>query len=454
MPNRAALYLRISKDDAQTGLAVERQRSECLALFKTYGLTLVEEYADNAVSAYSRTAKRPKFDKMTRDYEAGLFDVVVAWDMDRFSRQPAQLEKWIELGESRGLRIITPTEVTDLGTDNGRMFARIKATTARAEVERKSARQKAQVAQAKANGTFRGRVGYNDGEVIRRIFDAIRAGEGPYQIAKRLNAEGLTTITGNTWSGQAVRRVAMTPRHRGGLIPAEEFDAVQSLVRQGVKVGPKNVSAYSGAARCGTCDASMTASGPKYVCAHATNHPGSKGHPAIALHLLESRIRREVVAELMLPGNGAPDDGTGAQIAQVDAKIAALAAKRADTLASLNDPDLALTMADLKPTLAPIAKEIAGLRARRDQLVAQNATATLLDGLKSSIVDPDTHVASIERASEVATALGKRFDALDPDKRRELIVSMLDVRVTIGTGPERVKVWHRAGSAQVLNDPR
>ena len=86
--------------------------------------------------------------------------------------------------------------------------------------------------------------------------------------------------------------------------------------------------------------------------------------------------------------------------------------------------------------------------------MAQNATATLLDGLKSSIVDPDTHRASIARAAEVATALGERFDALDPDKRRELIVSMLDVRVTIGTGPERVKVWHRAESAQVLNDPR
>lgn len=447
------MYLRISKDDAQTGLAVERQRAECLAVAQREGLTLVETYTDNGVSAYSRTAKRPAFDKMTRDYEAGAFDVVVCWDLDRFSRQPAQLEAWIELGESRGLRIVTPTEVADLGTDNGRMFARMKATIARAEVERKSARQRAQVAQAKANGTFRGRVGYNEPDVIKRIFDAIRAGEGTYRIAKMLNAEGLTTITGNTWSGQAVRRVAMTPRHRGALIPAEEFDAVQALVRQGVKVGPKNVSAYSGAARCGTCGASMTASGPKYVCAHATNHPGSKGHPAIALHLLESRIRREVVAELMLPGNGTPDDGTAALIAEVDAKIAALAAKRADTLASLNDPDFeGMTMDHLKPVIAPILKEIAGLRARRDQLVAQNATATLLDGLKAEIVDPDTHHASIARAAEVATALGERFDALDPDKRRELIVSMLDVKVMIGTGPERVKVWHRAESAHVLNE--
>src|SRR5690606_38902456 len=115
--------------------------------------------------------------------------VVVCWDMDRFSRQPVQLEHWIALGESRGLKIITPTESTDLSTDNGRMFARLKATIARAEVERKSARQRAQVRQAKAEGTFRGRVGFNDPEVIRRIFEAILRGEGTYRIAATLNAE-------------------------------------------------------------------------------------------------------------------------------------------------------------------------------------------------------------------------------------------------------------------------
>ena len=71
-----------------------------------------------------------------------------------------------------------------------------------------------------------GRVGYNDPEVVRRIFDAIRAGEGPRQVAKRLNAECVTTITGSTWSGWAMRRGAMAPRHRGVLIPPDELDAL------------------------------------------------------------------------------------------------------------------------------------------------------------------------------------------------------------------------------------
>lgn len=103
MALRAAL-LRISKDDAHTGLAVERQRDDCLAIIARENLELVQTYMDNGVSAYNRNLRRPLFDQMTRDYEAGKFDVVVCWDMDRFSRQPAQLEHWIELGEARGQR--------------------------------------------------------------------------------------------------------------------------------------------------------------------------------------------------------------------------------------------------------------------------------------------------------------------------------------------------------------
>ena len=61
-------------------------------------------------------------------------------DVDRLTRQPSQLEEWIDRAEEHGLKLVTSNGDADLSTDGGRMFARIKAAVARGEVERKGAR--------------------------------------------------------------------------------------------------------------------------------------------------------------------------------------------------------------------------------------------------------------------------------------------------------------------------
>jgi len=141
------MYLRVSLDATGEHLAVDRQRADCLRIIRERGWTLTQEYVDNSVSASKRTVRRPSYDRMVQDYDAGLFDALVCWDLDRLTRQPRQLEDWIERAEERGLVITTANGEADLSTDGGRMYARIKASVARSEVERKSARQKAANAQ-------------------------------------------------------------------------------------------------------------------------------------------------------------------------------------------------------------------------------------------------------------------------------------------------------------------
>jgi len=75
---------------------------------------------------------------MVRDYDAGLFDAIICYDLDRLTRQPRQLEDWIDRAESNGLALTTANGDADLTTDGGRMYARIKAAVARAEMERKA----------------------------------------------------------------------------------------------------------------------------------------------------------------------------------------------------------------------------------------------------------------------------------------------------------------------------
>ena len=125
-PRRAAMYLRVSLDATGEHLAVDRQRADCLRIIRERGWTLTQEYVDNSVSASKRTVRRPSYDRMVQDYDAGLFDALVCWDLDRLTRQPRQLEDWIERAEERGLVITTANGEADLSTDGGRMYARIK----------------------------------------------------------------------------------------------------------------------------------------------------------------------------------------------------------------------------------------------------------------------------------------------------------------------------------------
>ena len=106
-PRRAAMYLRVSLDATGEHLAVDRQRADCLRIIRERGWTLTQEYVDNSVSASKRTVRRPSYDRMVQDYDAGLFDALVCWDLDRLTRQPRQLEDWIERAEERGLVITT-----------------------------------------------------------------------------------------------------------------------------------------------------------------------------------------------------------------------------------------------------------------------------------------------------------------------------------------------------------
>lgn len=178
-PRKAAIYLRISLDHEMDGLAIDRQREQCEALAKFRQWEVVETYVDQSKSATDRTKVRPAYDQMVADYKAGAFDAIICYDLDRLTRQPRQLEDWIDASELRGLALVTANGDADLSTDGGRMYARIKAAVARAEMERKGARQSAaQLQRAKQGRAPKGMrpLGYTvNGEVIPDEAEAVRA---------------------------------------------------------------------------------------------------------------------------------------------------------------------------------------------------------------------------------------------------------------------------------------
>lgn len=222
----AAIYLRVSLDSTGEELAVKRQRKDCLEIIEKRGWTVAGEYVDNSISASDARKLRPGYDALCRDYEAGRFGALVCWDLDRLTRQPRQLEDWIDRAEKRALLVVTANGEADLSTDGGILFAGIKLQVARSEVRRKSARQIAAQKQRAELGkpakgirptgyTINGEVIEDEAAIIRRIFDKFTSGDTLKGIAAGLQRDGVTTRRGGPWSSSSVSSILKNARYAG-----------------------------------------------------------------------------------------------------------------------------------------------------------------------------------------------------------------------------------------------
>lgn len=224
----AAVYLRVSLDRDGDEKAITRQREDAKAVARMRGWEIIETYVDNSVSASKAEVIRPEYERMLSDYRRGRFRAIICYDLDRLTRQPRQLEDWIDEAERRGLIVVTLNGEADLSTDGGRMYARIKAAVARAEIERKSARHKRANRQRAEGGHWqfsRRPYGYqrvdgrieiveDEAEIVREGYRRYIAGASYYELANDWNARGVPTFTG-PWSMERVRQMLRNPRYAG-----------------------------------------------------------------------------------------------------------------------------------------------------------------------------------------------------------------------------------------------
>jgi site-specific DNA recombinase len=247
---RVAVYLRQSQDRSGEQLGIDRQREDCHRLIASRGWTVAAEFVDNDVSALSRKP-RPQFLAMMARVDTGEFDVIVSRHMDRLLRRLAELENVLERCQASSTTIVTAADSIDTGTDGGRTVARIMASIAQGEVERKAARHRSAAVQAAKQGRWVGGgrpFGYeSDGmeiraaeaALIRQGYADFLAGESFGEIARRWAAAGHSTPQGNEWSRYAVRDVLTNPRYCAlrRHVPADQIGAVRKNPELGI-TGP------------------------------------------------------------------------------------------------------------------------------------------------------------------------------------------------------------------------
>ncbi len=84
-PKTAVAYARYSSA-GQRDVSIEQQLGDIRAFAAREGYMLVHEYADHAKSGFKHVSARTEFQAMLAAAEAGSFDTVIAWKVDRFGR--------------------------------------------------------------------------------------------------------------------------------------------------------------------------------------------------------------------------------------------------------------------------------------------------------------------------------------------------------------------------------
>jgi DNA invertase Pin-like site-specific DNA recombinase len=221
--------VRISRDHTGEQLGVTRQLEDARELARRRGFDVVAEYTDNDVSAAGKR-RRPGFEALLADLAEGRADAVVAWTLDRITRNARDRLRLLDIGRERGIIVaLVRGSDLDLSTPSGRLIADVLGSVAQNEIDVKADRQQRAARQRAERGLLplgptpygyarRGRtvvVDEAEAPVVKRVVQQVLDGVPLYSIARELEAEGAPTRHGKPWRVSTVRGIAMNPHYAG-----------------------------------------------------------------------------------------------------------------------------------------------------------------------------------------------------------------------------------------------
>lgn len=283
------IYARYSSH-AQKDCSIEQQVEAARKYAKEKNIEIINVYADRAVSG--RTDKRPEFQKLMRDAEAGKFKYVVAWKSNRMGRNMLQAMANEDNLKSWGIRCEYVEENFD-DTAAGRFALRSMMNVNQFYSENMAEDIRRGLIDNAKNGFVNGGVipfGYRKGEdgkyaidpekgaIVEEIFRRVATGEMFADIFRDLNRRGIKTARGREWNKHSFQILLHNERYKGiyiygevrveggmpRLISDEMFAKVQEVTMTKKKPQGKRSSdmnawyLLSGKLFCGKCGSPMT----------------------------------------------------------------------------------------------------------------------------------------------------------------------------------------------------
>ncbi len=128
-PLRAAGYRRVSMKDQVEGFSLDAQEGNITRYVESHGWELVDIYIDAGISA-KKGSRRPAFEHLMKDAQAGKFDVVVVDKIDRFYRHLSGLLAALDQLNSYGVSFASVQEQLDFTTPWGKLMLTVLGTLA------------------------------------------------------------------------------------------------------------------------------------------------------------------------------------------------------------------------------------------------------------------------------------------------------------------------------------
>lgn len=223
----AAAYARFSSDN-QRAESIDAQLADIRAYAEREGYTITAEYADEAKSA--TTDRRPEFQRMISDAEDQIFDTILVFKLDRFSRDRYDFAFYRRKLKRCGVRIVSINEALSDDPESVILesvlegMAEYYSRNLSREVMRKGMLPNAQKCQFNGGTPPLGYdidadkhyiLNQDEASTVRLIYRMYADGESYGAIMDRLNAEGRLSKSGKPIGKSALYDILRNERYTG-----------------------------------------------------------------------------------------------------------------------------------------------------------------------------------------------------------------------------------------------
>jgi site-specific DNA recombinase len=238
-PERVALYMRVSSEEQREKATIETQNEFLSDYARLYEHILHDVYRDEAISGTVPMDIRPEGRRLLADAEAGKFDTVLVYRLDRIGRSLLVVVDAHDRLQEASVSLKSATEPIDTSSPAGRLIFQMLASFAEFEKESINERTRAGKNRAYRNGVQVGLIPYGfdiaeDGSfviveeeaaIVRDVIHNVAGGATLFAEAKRLNLSGIPAPGkkyrgrprqhGTTWTPMAISRIVGRAAYSG-----------------------------------------------------------------------------------------------------------------------------------------------------------------------------------------------------------------------------------------------
>lgn len=238
LPTKLAAYsyARVSTSDQQSdGTSLESQTAAIKVYAEAHGFEVVQEFRE--VYTGAELWERPLLNKIRDDVRARKVQAVIAYAIDRLSRDVTHLAILYDEAERHGVQLLLATEEID-NTPEGKLLRSVRGYVA--EVERQKIKERTirgrrqRLLSGKVHNSGRELYGYvrdrqkgvriiveDEAATVRAIFHAISQGQSTYAVACALNDAGTLSPFAakghgaTLWNTSTIRQIIKNPNYKG-----------------------------------------------------------------------------------------------------------------------------------------------------------------------------------------------------------------------------------------------